>query len=273
MLVGLLVSGAGNPVALQKANAIVDLGRGAPDIAGAASLDVERIVGGIPFDGNEGKVMVWEIDPDEKYRKTIVEGGGNCSNLVFGLARFLQQSDIDFQIVHMMRPADFLLGRGHTLVRTRYMYAGREWVGLVDVLAGGLPTKGDRPLDVADLTGPIADIDFVVWNGRPGLSEAFFRELPEDVVIGWIPRHEVERYFSFLEWVVVPLPSARLEKYVYDGLALLLGVFPRIYVTDAAPLRDAGGLQWEFFRAALLCFRSAVVVIPLLVWLEWRERS
>lgn len=272
LLAALLLAAGANPVALQKANAVREVGTSIPPLQGEASLDVERVLSAIPFDPEDLGFMVWEVDPDRKYQRTILEGRGNCSNFVFGLARLLELSDVDFQIVHMMRPRDFLEGRGHTVIRTRYLHAGEERVGLVDVFAGGLPQSAGRLLDASDLRGPVPDFSFLSWNGRPELAKDFFRELPPDVVIGWISRADVERYFRFLERFYVPLGSSRIEKYLYDGVALLLGFYPPIQVEDIGRLRDANPLEWHLYQFALWSFRSALVGLPLLGWLAWRRR-
>jgi hypothetical protein len=265
-----LAAAALRPVAFQKANSIRVVRGPIPSVDGPDSFDVYDLISRIPYQSEE---MVWDVDPDAKYRATIVEGRGNCSNLVFGLARHLQLEGLDFQILHLMRPSMFLTGKGHTVLRTKFRLAGREQVGLVDILAGGLPRSGARFLDVDDLRRlPVPDLAFSSWGGRPEVAERFYRRRLDEIEVGWIPAQEVAEYFAFIERVYVPFGSRRLEKYVYDGLALLFGRFPEIHVSDARPLAWVNPLEWPFYVASLWLLRSALVLLPVLGWLEWRAR-
>lgn len=259
------------PVSFQKSNSIRVVRGSVPSIEGRASFDVQRVLSSIPH--HQEPEMVWDVDPDAKYRHTILEGRGNCSNLVFGLARHLELEGVDFQIIHLMKPSHFLAGKGHTVIRTRFRLNGTEHVGIVDIFAGGIPRSGGRFLDVEDLRhAPIDDLDFLSWGGWPKRAMRFYRDSREPIKIGWIPAHEVADYFAFLDRVYVPLGSPRLEKYLYDGLALFLGRYPKINVSDERLLMGVNPLEWPFYVFSLWLFRSAVVLLPLLAWLEWRGR-
>ena len=84
-------------------------------------------------------------------------------------------------------------------------------------------------------------------------------------MLAYIPASEVARYFRFLETVYLPLGSERLEKHLYDGLALMLGFYPTIYVPEYARLVEGREVEWLTYRSALWVLRSALVGLPLLM--------
>lgn len=271
LLLGLLAS-ALRPVSFQKINAIREVETPIPAIAAGPAFDAQGVLSAIPAkpDSHEG-YMVWAVDPDEKYRATIVEGRGNCSNKVFGLARHLETHDVDFQIIHLMLPRNFLSGKGHTALRTRYELGGTQHVGIVDVFAGGLPRTEQRLVDVADLqSGALPEFEFVSYGGEPVLARRYYERFLDEVEIGWISADEVARYFAFVQSVDLPV-EGRVRKYAYDGLAVLLGFYPTIYVNDLTALMASNPIEWRAFRVVAWLFRSSLVVIPLLAWLEWRD--
>ena len=150
------------PIAIQKINAIVPAQGFAP-IDGEGSLDVASVVGAIPYRQNP----VWTVEPERKYQQTIVEGFGNCSQKTFGLAYLLDQSGVDYQVIHLLPPERFLIGGGHTVMRTRYRYRGSERVGIVDLLAAGLPVSASGYADIDALAaGPLADFRFELLNSE-----------------------------------------------------------------------------------------------------------
>ncbi len=79
-----------------------------------------------------------------------------------------------------------------------------------------------------------------------------------------MPADEIARYFRFLETIYVPLGSERLEKHFYDGLALMLGFYPSIYVPDFERLVEGREVEWLSYRSALWVLRSAMLGLPLL---------
>lgn len=268
-----LIAIGARPVAFQKV-AVIERGVGdsAPGaVAVGASLDVDSVIGGIPYALEER--MVWDVEPRSKYRRTILEGAGNCSNLVFGLAYHLEASSVDYQIVHIMHPETFLDGDGHTVIRTHFRHAGIEQIGLVDVREAALPRSGGRFLDVADLrAGPVSEFAMEKVVERPDRSSFYYASYLADAAIGVIPASEVRRYFRFVETLYVPFGSRRLEKYVYDGLAVMLGFYPTIYVEDLPRLAGRNRAEWVLFTGSLWLLRSAVIVLPLLGWAVLRKR-
>ncbi len=189
------------PIAIQKINAIVPAQDFAP-IDGERSLDVAAVVGAIPYRPQP----VWTVDPSRKYHQTIIEGFGNCSQKTFGLAFLLDQTGIDYQVIHLLPPDRFLIGGGHTVLRTRYRYQGSERVGIVDLLEAGLPVSASGYADIDTLAaGPLADFRFELLNATTDGVSGFYGDFLNEAVLAYIPASEIARYFRFLETVYVPL--------------------------------------------------------------------
>lgn len=231
-------------------------------------IDVYDVVRSIPYDGGR----VWTVVPKEKHRQTILRGRGNCSNLSYGLAYELARSNIDYQLISFLDRDEFVDGGGHTVIRVGYRYDGSPRVGLVDLVRGGLPRSGDSFLDVSDLRGlAIEDFSIEPLNARKfeGADEPrFYGEDLESSAIGYIRAEDIERYFDFIETVYVPLGSERLEKHVFDGLALLLGTLPTIRLPAYPELVERHRLAFVAHRSSLWILRSALVVLPAALLLE-----
>lgn len=250
-----------NPVAFQKCNAIVRQPLPNDDLrVSQPTVDVASLVRRIPYRSHPQ--MVYEVHPDEKYRRTILEGDGNCSNLTFGLARYLDRTDTDYEIVHLMPRKRFLRGEGHTVLRVRYRWQGQKRTGIVDVYEGGLPCSRGRLLDVRDLeTGGIEDFSLISLHPKKEDGSPYYGEFLDQCVVGRIPSAEVRRYFRFLDSVYLPLGNRRLEKYAYDGLSLLAGYYPTVHVGSVQDV--FGPYSWRpLFIGLLWLFRSALVLIP-----------
>jgi hypothetical protein len=129
-----------------------------------------------------------------------------------------------FQKLNTLVPAD-------GFPEVHFRLDGSEHLGLVDPVAGGVPLTGERSLDIAALdSGPVDDFRFRFLNEAGRDPSWYYQEHLEYAVVGYVPRQEVGRYYRFLEKILVPLGHEKLEKYVYDGLALLLGFLPRVFV-------------------------------------------
>ncbi|MFQ5600813.1 MAG: hypothetical protein ACE5G2_09700 [Candidatus Krumholzibacteriia bacterium] len=262
-----LVGAARKPVAFQKCYAIEERSPLPALVAAATPLDVAGFLGSIPY--VDQSTTVYAVHPRERYERTIVQGYGNCSNLVFGAAAHLYETRRDYQIVHTLPRGSFLDGGGHTVLRTRYELNGRTYVGLVDVLEGGIPATAGRPLDLADLqAGAVPDFSIRSLSGKHDASSEFYDALLDQATIGCIPGAQVNRYFAFLDKTYVALGSAKLEKYAYDGLAVVLGLYPKIFVDSIADTFAGHHAERRFYLGALWVLRSAVVILPLILLVE-----
>jgi hypothetical protein len=254
-----------NPLAFVKSVTIVEQAT-APEILQTDHLlDVASFIGAIPY------LYDWEtiynVYPASKFDQTIIKGNGNCSNLVFGTAYELDRTGIDYEIIHLLPRTTVLNGEGHVVLRVPYRFQGAQRIGIIDVQAAGLPQSQGRFVDRKDLeTGPLPEYTLLLLNpGRDHSNSNYYTDFLETAHVGSMPAKEVRRYFRFIESVYVPLGNVELEKYLFDGLAILLGVYPSIYVTSLSSLFEDVHLQRDFFLFALLMMRSLPIFILLFV--------
>jgi hypothetical protein len=272
LVVGCFAFAAIRPHALQKANTLRRADH-VPDLRApeTGSVDVERLIGSIPLDPEGDKV--WNIHPEVRYRQTILEGRGSCSQMAYGLAYRLGREGVDYQIIHMLDPRAFTRGGGHTVIRLAYRHDGVERVGLIDVSFGALLVGASGPLDVAEVeAAPVEGWDFIPLNDAARFPDYHDDGFIPRVYLGYIPASEVRDYYAFLDRVYFSFGNDMLEKYLFDGLALLVGRLPEIFVVHYDDLVAGREVELGLARASLLGLRSAVVVLPLILVLEGARR-
>jgi hypothetical protein len=275
MITAALLAAAWRPFAFQKTSALSPATsfETLAQTPRTAALDVAALIGAIPY---QPDTSVNTVLPKEKYRRTIVEGKGSCSQQSFGLAYELDRRGVDFQIIPILRVGDFLSGGGHMVLRTRYRYGDHEHVGVVDLIEGGLPRSAERFLDVADLReGAIPAFSLLSLSAQKDAESSIYGGFLDDTVVTYIPSNEAAEYFRFLEAVYVPLGNERLEKFFYDGLAVVLGFYPTIRAPQYDRLFRDHAAERAVYIAVLWIFRSAIVIVPLIVLFElfrWRQR-
>ena len=175
----------------------------------------------------------------------------------------------DYQIIHLMHPDGITRGLGHTMIRLPYIEDGETRIGLVDLKEGGIPTSGNRPLDIAELTkGTIHD--FQIRSMTPLLDDnsGYYGEFLEGVSVGYARSSDVNRYFDFMERIYVPLGHDRLEKIIYDGVTLLFGYLPMVYTPEYDALVEANRVEVAVQRSALWVQRSSLFMLPLFLGFE-----
>ena len=254
-----------NPLAFVKSVTIVEQATGPEILQTNHHLDVAGFIGSVPY------LPEWEtiynVYPASKFDQTIIKGNGNCSNLVFGTAYELDRAGIDYEIIHLLPRIMVLNGEGHVVLRVPYRFQGTQRIGIIDVQAAGLPQSQGRFVDRKDLeTGPLLEYTLLPLNPRRDYSNSYYyTDFLETAHTGSTPGKEVRRYFRFIELVYVPLGNVDLEKYIFDGLAILLGIYPSIYVTSLSSIFDGIQPQRYFFLFALLMMRSVPIFILLFV--------
>jgi hypothetical protein len=268
LLLGALGVAASNPLIFQKMNTLRRAER-VPDLdTGGGYVDVAALLGGIPFSSE----LVWNVDPATRHRRTIVEGGGTCSQMCFGLAYQLDRDGIDYQIIHLLTTDGMGQGEGHTVIRLPFRLDGVEHVGLVDVSFGSILTGDVGILDVDDVASPPVE----GWGHLPLNQAARFPDYHDDFlvdsVVGYIPPSEVRRYYDFIERVYFSFGADKPEKYLFDGLALLLGQLPEVYVPEYDRLLASRRTTLWLHRGALAVLRSALLVVPALLLFELLRR-
>jgi hypothetical protein len=278
-LYGLLVAAAfgfalARPLAFQKGNTLRPAA-GFPElrVSDSGYVDIEAMIRPIPMGNPRGK-SVWNVHPETRHRETILEGDGGCSQKVFGLAYALDRQGVDYQIVHMMTPQDVTTGDGHTVLRLPYHYDGVDRVGLVDVSFGVILAGAHGPLDVAE----VEDAPVAGWTGielNPSARFPYYHDednfVPESY-LGYIPASEVRDYYRFLDRVYFSFGHDLAEKYLFDGLALLVGRLPEVFVPHLDELLSVRRGEVRIARASLFVIRSAVVVLPLILLFEGLRR-
>lgn len=268
LLVGAFGVAVANPLLFQKMNTLRPIDR-IPDLdTSRGYLDIAAVLGAIPLHGDQ----VWSVNPATRYRRTVIEGGGNCSQVCYGLAYELDREGIDYQIIHMMTPTGIGYGDGHTVLRLPYRYDGVERVGLVDMSFGSILTGAAGPLDVADIESPPVP----GWGHIPLNAAARFPNYHDDflvdALVGYVPPNEVHRYYAFIERVYFSIGAPKAEKYFFDGIALVLEQLPHIYVPEYDRLLASHGLDRWLERGALAVLRSALLLVPGMLVFELLRR-
>lgn len=215
-------------------------------------LDIPGIIEKIPYSKSD---MVYEVLPERLHNKTVVDGNGNCSNLSFGLAYRLLNEKHKCQIIHFLPINGFLMGDGHTVVNTSYKYQNKRYNGILDVIEGGIPLLNKAPLGVTNImTGKnVVDIDFMPLNNlKDSLSDYYNEEFQSTSVIGVIPQNEIQEYFNFMSTAYVPFyaKNKKVEKILFNGLSVIFGSFPNIYVTES----DYSTLFENHFTTKILAY-------------------
>jgi hypothetical protein len=192
ILCALAISGT-RPHAFQKLNTVVSAEGFEALLSPAEPVDIAGIIASTPV--KAGAAVA--VDPAEKYRLTIEEGMGNCSERSFGLAWKLRQTNVDLQIVHLLPTELFVEGHGHSMLRIPYADGATTRIGLVDLLEGGLPMGGGEPLDIEDLThGSIDDFSVRSLSGLHDDQSPYYGEFLDGVMVGFVPAREVDRYLA-----------------------------------------------------------------------------
>ena len=172
----------------------------------------------------------------------------------------------------MLSVDQFLRGRGHTVIRVHYSHRGEDRVGIVDMIEGGLPTGDGGYLDVDDITsGAIAKFRFEPLNERKDAESGYYGSFLDNVVVGYLPARELHSYNRFIEQVYFPMGNVKLEKYLFDGLAVLVGAYPKRFISDYDRLVEGHRLEIFAHRFSLWMYRFAIIGVPLICFLAIRE--
>ena len=226
-------------------------------------LPVESFLSEIPY--IEKPYYIYSVTPYQRYQRTILGGTGDCSNFSFGGAYHFINNNIDFELVHFLPPDSLFAGGGHVAIRLPYEFKGRHGLGVIDIAGGGMPLIEGTIADIYHLVDQNESLVFTRINSNaPEYYRNYYTsEYLNQVFLGFTPSSDVIRYFSFVDTVFVGLGSEKLEKMLYDGLALLFGQYYNIYVYDAfiAPFKG----QIIFFQIVLFLVRISLILILLLL--------
>ena len=167
----------------------------------------------------------------KKYKNSIINGFGNCSNysqsLIYELSN-LKQKGFVFYLLY--KDLSFLNGSGHAAVQIKY---NNENI-IIDINEAGIPLNNKKYLSIKDLPSIASEnLNQLKLNKvSDQFNQYFNKEIISQVEIGKIKQKELEDYFRFIENIYVALGNSnkKIEKIFYDSIALLFGFFPSTYV-------------------------------------------
>ncbi len=264
-----------SPIAFQKLMSLTTEPVEEPDWSEAEyAVDIAALVSAIPYSGSDAVIAVL---PSEMYERTILGGEGNCANKSRGLAYYLEQRGLPFERVELLKTDGFLLGQGHVVLRALVMHEGEPRVAMIDMLEGGLPVRGGRPIDLPDLAGAEPyTIEILPLNWRTDRFSEYYGGFLDEVVVGRVPDDEIVPFFRFLEGVYVPIGLDRFERIVYNALAIVQGRFPSLHVSQADYDRLVEGHRGKLALAQAMVEATRVLLwsLPLTAgWLMARSIS
>ncbi len=243
-------------------DALPEVPRGNVDVA----LDVRDLVAAIPYDRSSGVPSSWIIHPDRRAEFVQRTGGGDCATKSRALARILQRSGIPYSLVFIMDADEAETGAGHTVVECSMDIDGSRGVGIVDMLNASVVTLDGRPLTVPDLLQhrPLA-VELECMNAGCAVDGRYYGDYLSDSVIGVSRSEELNRYFDFIAWAYFPMGSEGIEKIAFVAGALVLGIYPAVYMTAGDLARLDGWLQFEVVLAHAVIWAIRALALLLLI--------
>ena len=235
-----------------------------PKFEARDAIDIASIVRAIPDRGVDGtNDTVYAAHPAMRYQRSVVEGFGNCSNLVKGLSWELLRGGHEFEIVYVLPVDAFLAGQGHTVLRANLALPEGPRVGIADVAAAAVPRVGARVLDVGDLGRALPAVYLDPLRPESEDWTNFYNpEYLGDAVIGRTSSAETARWFRWLDasYIALGLPE-KIEKILYVGIGVVLGVHPPVHVEQLDMLRSRHAYLFAEMHAALWGMRIAPLVL------------
>lgn len=190
----------------------------------------EEVIRNIPFKNFEQNRSTYYVDPNKRYTSSILEGIGNCSNFVFGYAYYLSKKPVEFSIVHIFPNEEFLLGKGHTVLLSKFVQDSISSVGVMDIYQGGIPLSNNQVISLDMIrTGPISNYSFLSLNANFNKPTSYYEEYLVDISVGVIHSEELKAYFSLQEFLSF-MPEGRFFKIVLDTSAILTNNLPKVQV-------------------------------------------
>lgn len=232
------------------------------------AVDADRAIDPVPLLENipyQNKRIV-DVLPKRRYRKTIHGGLGDCANFSYGFAFHLNNISVDYSIVHLLRSPGFEVGTGHVALETALEFGGLKQSAILDLFEGGILHDEDKLISVKDIVqGTYNDIRIIPLNKlRDDHANYYATEILANTVIGITPKNDMVRYFKFINRVYFDLDARNAEKYIYQGLALLSGYYPRILID----VQDAGRLfgehQWQRRMANAILWSTRALVLVMI---------
>ncbi len=211
---------------------------------------------------------VYAVHPENRFNTTIAGGNGDCSNFSFAGAYHFIREGIDFELIHFLPPNSLFSGGGHVAVRVPYQLNNDTVVGILDIAGGGVPLLDGIGADYGDAQKTEPNLEFIRVSDKAPIyfKNYYTNEFLNSVYLGFTPASGVKRYFRFIENFYVPLGNDKLEKMVYDGLALFSGQYYDIYTDEE--LLSQFRVERYFFIGMLILLRLLVTFMFLIVIYE-----
>jgi len=266
-----------SPVALQKILSLKVIDKSLPiysDYFYQSELEeISELIKNIPYK-NDAATSSWFVHPREKYKDTIMEGNGNCSNLAFGAMYKLIADKKRAVIIHLLQTdLGFLNGAGHTAIQ---IDIGEKEI-IVDVLEGGLPLQNEKLINALKFELNDSDVftHRVLSDYKDDKNFYFSKEYLSQIQFGVIPQKEIEEYFYFLELIYVPLGSTYFEKLFFDTVALFFGKYPNTYVSEDLEQRilDNAVFSYIFAFGSLISFHLSYLFGSLILLRNLMRRT
>jgi len=242
-------------------------------------FNVEHFISSIPYNSTE---TTFSVLPKDRFEESIINGNGNCSNLIFGAAYYFLENQMDFYAIHLLPLDNFLDGYGHTVLYMNFRLNDSDiQEGIVDIFEASIPTVQGLPIDIDELITSRGNIELYTINSLNRERFNYFRQsYLEDKVLGSVNSEEIQRYFNFLENIYISLGNEELEKLVYDSLAIIFGYFPNTIVTKTdfnqlfhgkwLIVTLAYGWLWSI-RIVLLITISYMIILPIIIFIQKGE--
>jgi len=245
---------------------VVDGLPAAPEDAANEHLRAAELLQGIPYDQSSDS-SPWNIDLDDRVRLVFEHGHGDCSYKSRALARVLQLKQVPFRVIWIMDRFAISSGQGHTVVECPIEIPGFRGFAIIDMLEGGVPCSGNRPIRLDDLLRhePIDGFRINSLNSRVDDSSVHYGDSLKNSVVGVSTSSDYATYFGFLDHFHVNLGHPKLEKLVYNLGASILGVFPSVYVTREEIQRYGGGFLLEIAIAKILIWAARLLALLTLL--------
>jgi len=229
-------------------------------------LPVEVFVKSIPY--KNMPEYVYMVNPPKKYERTIQNGYGDCSTMAYGAAYYFLKNNIPFELIHFLPKDTFLSGGGHVALRVLYNYKSETKIGILDLIGGGLPSTDGNFIDIDTLAAKNSCVNLHRINEvAPASYEEYYKhDYLKTVYFGFTPSNEVEKYFNFIETFYVPIGNEILEKYLYDGMAILFNQYYSIYVNER--FLDEFRIESLFYIVLLQLMRIYILFILMVLIFE-----
>ena len=268
-LLSLSYFGFTSPIALQKILSLKASQHHIPlynkNYASISESELFNFLGSIPY-RSDNLLYSWFVHPMQKYKDTIINGNGNCSNLSFGAMYEFKNSKKQASIIHLLEnDLSFLHGIGHTVLQINF--EGRDVI--IDISNAGMPLQNKTMISPSNfILNPLDVFSQRSFNENKSSKNDFFSNYYlSKITFGFVPQREIEGYFNFLENFYFPLGSAYLEKLFFDTSALFFGQYPNTYVEADFLYNTYNGakLQTVLAYLTLITFHLTYITFILLI--------